>query len=379
MLNLPAQPRLHSADYYFFPLYSAVFDQRSLYLRPVSAWTPEERESVRAVMQQCADRMEKEVREAEERGEGVLLKEHTCFMVEPTSWVGLGEATVESHRGTGEEGEAPWTVAIPSHHSSTTPSPSPTSTTVSSSPTTTLTHSPLNTTPLPDAYLLTYRPTFLIRHPSLAFPSYWRIARQGGINLAKAAPQMTLKYTRRLYEFYAGAFGKSLEGTSGSAGGQDGDGDGNEKAREEREESRKWPIVLTADDVMLQPAVLSAWCELSGLDGSKLLYDWLVATDAERAKMHPVGRFMTVSLQDSSGVRREKVGEGLVLAEEVERWRAEFGETEASALERWVRGAMGDWVWLEGRRLRVGDSQRGEAEVFENGGSGSAIVLRRVL
>ena len=39
MLNLPAQPRLHSADYYFFPLYSAVFDQRSLYLRPCLLYT----------------------------------------------------------------------------------------------------------------------------------------------------------------------------------------------------------------------------------------------------------------------------------------------------------------------------------------------------
>jgi len=49
---------------------------------------------------------------------------------------------------------------------------------------------------------------------------------------------MSLRYTRRWYEFYAGAWSKSLEVGL-------------------EEESQKWPLLLTVDSIMLQPAVLT--------------------------------------------------------------------------------------------------------------------------
>jgi len=85
--------------------------------------------------------------------------------------------------------------------------------------------------------------------------------------------------------------------------------------------------------------------------------------------MHSVSLFMTVSLQESSGTRQGKVGEGLDLGEEAQKWRQEFGEVEARKLEEWVRGAIGDWEWLGKTTLGVLDVGRG-GEDFRKGWRG---------
>jgi hypothetical protein len=69
---------------------------------------------------------------------------------------------------------------------------------------------PLNESVLPDEFLLRRRPCFLIRHPALAFPSYYRVMlafMNGDQEKLEAmmndlAETCTLRWTRNLYDWY---------------------------------------------------------------------------------------------------------------------------------------------------------------------------------
>lgn len=127
----------------------------------------------------------------------------------------------------------------------------------------------LNDTLLPADILETLSPVFLIRHPSLGFPSLLRA--YGDLHGVKASQSkdgvlefnmvMTLRWTRRLYERYALT---------------------QEWCRYYVDDaSMDGPIVLDADDVITKLKVLVRFCKLSvwmppeyGLHGSLLSPRW---------------------------------------------------------------------------------------------------------
>lgn len=325
MLNLENQTNVVAQEYYFFPAFLNAFDNRDLWAKPLSQWTIEERADLLKVLQSGANKLDGDVMAAEVEGKVLFVKEHTSFMVEPATWMEFQEASLaklnndETHETPRKH--TPWTVDVGSLSSATA----------------SLFHHPNNTTPLPDAYLATWHPTFLIRHPALAFPSYLKQVGSGGF--LKMNPQMTLRYTRRLYEFYCAHFGKSTTQPT--------------SASDLVTTSAQWPLILSADDVISQPAVLARWCDLSGLDASKVLYKWKSTTEEEKKKMHPVQAKMTESLQGSTGVLKDKMSDGVVIEQERMKWQEQFGEEAAVWLERWVRDAMDDYEYLLERRLRV--------------------------
>jgi hypothetical protein len=47
-----------------------------------------------------------------------------------------------------------------------------------------------------------------------------------------------------------------------------------------------------------------------------------------------------------------KIASGIVIDDEVVKWKGEFGEDEGVKIERWVRGAMRDYEYLKARRLK---------------------------
>ena len=103
-------------------------------------------------MQACqagVDALEKYETTAEAEGKIAFVKEHAQYMSEPVSRFQflLGEGSVN---------ESPWTVQTPGVYGTGTA------------------QSPLNKTLLPDSFLKTWLPTFLIRHPALTFPSQYR-------------------------------------------------------------------------------------------------------------------------------------------------------------------------------------------------------------
>jgi len=335
ILNLPFQSDFSSppfGGYPFFPAYQTIMSTvHGLYLKPVSTWTEAERAMVRLSYEECVRKLDSIVNEAEKMGKGVFVKDHSGFCAGPVALerLSLRAIRAEMRKESGEgaevleeeeerEEEDIWTITQPTASPSQEGSETPTH------------HNPLNTTPLPDPSLLTWTPTFLIRHPALAYPSYHRALnnKTNTTPMHKLAPGCTLAYTRSLYEFFSS-----------------------------RNHTQQPPILLAASDIInpnTSPALLSHYCNLIGLDATKLTYTWSAATSADLEKMPDVAVLMTKSLQASQGVLREKGGdEDVDVDVEVAKWKEEFGVERAGVLEVWCRESLGDWEWLWERRLRV--------------------------
>ena len=257
--------------------------------------------------QTCRTELEKYVQAAEAEGKTVLVKEHASFMTEPT-------AQTRYFFRDDSVTEPPWTAWTAQSTSTRGPG---------------LMHSSSNNTVLPDAFLETFLPTFLVRHPALAFPSLYRtIIDIEGAEAAKAEPIMTLHWTRTLYDWYTQHFA-TLDSDA------------------------VWPLVLEADDVINSPDVIVQFCELVGLDVAKLRFEWTPASKEDLAQMRDdVQRRMRSTLSASAGVMKEKTSGAVDISAEARKWKVEFGETEAEKIEGWVTAAMPDYEFLKAKRLK---------------------------
>lgn len=208
-----------------------------------------------------------------------------------------------------------------------------------------------NHTVLFPAFLRTWQPVFLIRHPALAFPSRLRAMLDlddlaGLDNEAREAVLdrcMTLVWSRALYDWFL----EQADTTTGVEGEGVVDGDANVCAR---------PIVIDADDVMNFPVeTVGRLCELVGLDGQGLRTTWVRTTEGEGyGDQGPMERRMMSTLWSSEGVVEGKTAIGLDVEEEARKWREMFGEEDGERMEGWVRAAMEDYEYLRAARLRPG-------------------------
>ncbi|KAH8664667.1 hypothetical protein BX600DRAFT_512673 [Xylariales sp. PMI_506] len=315
ILAVESQPGFSSGGYdggYFFMPVDGILCQRRLRSRCVSDWTDDERREVQESFQTCFENQQRLVESAQSGGHSIFVKEHTTFFVDPTA---------RSRLQFGADGvdEPSWTVKYAGGS----------------------THSELNATVLPDEFLLTWLPTFLIRHPAVAFPSYYRtiIAREG-TELASAdnfaSLVTTVEWSRSLYDFYVQQR-DALPCSEAQRG--------------------EWPIILDADDVIAHPEILSLYCEKLGMDSQRLRFSWDQADPEKLSKMHPAQRAMRTTIYESTGIVKSKFSPELSIADEVSKWRSEFGDVAAQHIERLVRGAMPDYEYLREKRLRAVPSQ----------------------
>ncbi|MCJ1251489.1 hypothetical protein MMC30_008723 [Trapelia coarctata] len=315
ILSLENQPNVLSRDrgggYFFLPFFN-LGDELNNRSRHVEKWTQEERSQMMQMYQKCYDDLEEHVQRASAEGKTIFVKEHGDFMTEPT-------AQTRFLFGKDSVTEFPWTVKVPSTYGSE------------------LTHSALNHTALPDQFLQTWLPTFLIRHPALAFPSHYRtIIDTKGVEAARAGERdqilmMTLHWTRALYDWYTQHLSKPEPGVDSDI---------------------TWPLVLEADDIMTEPEVIVRFCEIAGLDTTKLQSSWTPATEEELAKINKVGRRMFSTISASNGIVKGKTSANLDIDTEAKKWKGEFGEGEGEKIERWVRAAMPDYEFMKAKRLR---------------------------
>ena len=144
ILSLDDQPSLPSEgkkEYFFLPTVGLRLGQSKTAGRHLKEWTQEERHDMMNRYQISFEALQAYVDMAAAQGKNVFVKEHAPWMMEPvaeTKWA-FGKNSIH---------ESPWTVKT------------------SLDPT----HSTFNETVLPDEFLKTWLPTFLIRHPALVFP-----------------------------------------------------------------------------------------------------------------------------------------------------------------------------------------------------------------
>jgi hypothetical protein len=195
---------------------------------------------------------------------------------------------------------------------------------------------PPNVTVLPDEFLASWFPVLLIRHPAIAFPSYYRTY---STHLGKSAEEreamkgeiktaMTLRWARSLYDWYL-----ALWEQFGS------------------DANLPRPIVLDAEDFMSDPAVIERFCNTVGLDSSKLQLSWEPASKEDLENTDPGKRRMRDTLFASTGINTEKIKRKISLQEETQKWKVEFGEDGAREIAGWVKSALPDYEFLRERRF----------------------------
>jgi hypothetical protein len=316
-LSLDRQPNTISpwGGGYFFR--SAVVNTTVPYTgKHVQSWTKEERAEANRVFQSCFQDLCEWVEKARAQNKTLFVKEHIRFMVDPIALSAFihGEDTVC---------EAPWTVRslrdanLPFEIANQA-------------------HSPLNKTILPDQFLSKGRHIFLIRHPALTVPSYYRAFTDihGPESVIKAEASLTanvtLHWTRCVYDW--------LKSTHASPDGV-------------------WPMILDGDDIITKPQLLTELCESTGMDSSLLQFEWAPATESELDQLaDSTMRRMRGTLFTSCGVIKEKAWtDNRSIEDEGHRWRDEFGEHGAKWIEKWVRKSMPDYEFLQQRRFQGKD------------------------
>ncbi|KAI0438732.1 hypothetical protein F4803DRAFT_533920 [Xylaria telfairii] len=301
VLNLDDQgvrPAMNGG-YFFFP---GMVARLSLYDKPSETWTPEEHATVKEGTLKSFDALQDHLKAAEEDGQKIFVKEHVSFLNSPY---------FEQEYAYGKAQDCLLETAQARGHAQST-------------------RSSLNLTSLPDEFLKTWYPTFLIRHPALMFPSLYRTALKGveldGKGRNQPEPydvEGTLKFARALYDFYSNHFGVNSQ----------------------------WPILLDADDVIASPELVMRYAKIVGLDPEKLRFSWEKASQEQIDKMRNAEKIMLSSINASTGVDKGKMAGNINIDTEAEKWRKEFGEEGGNKLERWVRGAMSDYEYLRSKRL----------------------------
>jgi hypothetical protein len=311
ILALDDQPTLLTdakREYFFVPIMKWMLGPSKLGGKHLDEWTQEEKEGLMDSYQACFDSLQEQVHLSVLHEKNFFVKEHIPWLVEPvteTKWLFGAESTMET----------PWTVSLKNAFSQS--------------------HSPTNETVFPDEFLKAWLPTFLIRHPALVFPSNYRTGIDlQGAEAAKSDPylsiEMTMRWSRALFEWYTTHY-ESLPKT---------------------DLDFSWPIILDADDIMLEPDVVRRYSEILGLDQSKLRFSWEPARTEDLEGMSRAEKRMRSTIVASDGIVEGKTSVGLDIAEEAKKWRAEFGEEEGKRLEVWVRAAMPDYEYMRARRLR---------------------------
>lgn len=163
---------------------------------------------------------------AEAQGQNTYFKEHITWIVDPvvkTKFMLGKDSTYENQ----------WMVSS-----------------TSSSVYTGTSRSPLINTIFSDEFLATWQPTFSIRHPALVLPSFLRSMQDmpGDWDIDSVVRGCTLRFSRTLYDWYTSHLPKPTNSFS--------------------------PIILDADDIILQPEYLREYSDLVGLDPGKLRFEW---------------------------------------------------------------------------------------------------------
>lgn len=188
--------RFQSGNFFRAPTWKAT--ELKLTNKPVSEWSQEEINTMKESYQRCFEEFESWIRESENENKQIFVKEHVIFLSSPLSQP--RESVNEGHRCRTNSNIS--NAISPAYQWK-----------VYTGIQLRRTSCPLNQTVLPDEYLLKFRATFLIRHPALVFPSYYRahIATFGKPYSetqkreleSTLEPFMTFSHMRRLYQFYA--------------------------------------------------------------------------------------------------------------------------------------------------------------------------------
>ena len=302
MLNLEAQgvrPSFHGG--YFF--LRASMKRMGLMRKHPSVWTEEEKGELRHLFEECFEKLQDHITASEKNDQLVFVKEHVTLSLNPA---------FEAQFNYGKEA-VPGEPKMLNQRGNDNP-----------------TRSDHNLTYLPDEFLKSWRPTFLIRHPAAQFSSYVRSVynnkqHQMVENNRPLASEITYTFVRELYTLYAEYYRGSNE----------------------------WPIVLDSDDIIKDPTIVRKYAKAAGLDPDKVRLSWDTMNEEQLKAMGEGEKAMHATLHNSTGVDKSKLAGDVDIDAEAVKWKAEFGDDVGQQLEKAVRDAMPDYNYLWERRMTL--------------------------
>ena len=319
ILNLPKQTSFHrhanhTDGYIFLPAAAPRF-RHLLPGKPLQEWTEEQKSAVADAFQNSFDDWLRYIENAERLNKSTFVKEHLHWMVDP-----LAEAHLYGYHEDKTLAATRFQVQWDILHNSVHPSKS-------------------NMTCLPDAFLLQrVKPTILIRHPALTFPSCLRTSIDGeGISAALDQEKIsqwecTLSWSLSLYKFYS-------EATNFD--------------RRSFVEGVEYPIVLDAQDLADQ-AIVKKYAKATGLDEDKVQFAWKEAGNEELNSLGKMEKRMKSTILASNGIEKGKLeAEGLDVEQLRGAWEEEFGNVLSERLVQLVNDSMQAYETLRNVRLRV--------------------------
>lgn len=326
MLSLEEQENAISNEkggYFFWDSFIKGRTTNSTYT-PIESWTPQQTEEMQQIFQHDFNRLESTSNLAESQGKVFFAKEHVQWFTDPAAI-----SDYLSHKDS--RTPSPVNIKIPNPYG--TPQG----------------FSANNLSIFPDHYLETWRLTFLIRHPALAFPSFYRAMRElqkeEFAQTHEICPLMelnaTLRWSRHLYDWCYQHQEEPIKGC---------------------DRDIQYPLVLDAQDIAHHPAVLAKYCKLIGLNPAHLKSEWNVPDQKiqkgveDRTGHKSPEAVMKFTLDNSSHVLKDKTPAIVDIGLERRGWDREFGISIGEQMEKWVREAMPDYTYLRAKRLRVQDA-----------------------
>jgi hypothetical protein len=129
------------------------------------------------------------------------------------------------------------------------------------------------------------------------------------------------------------------------------------------------PPVIDAHDLIHNPEVVLKLCERTGLDKSVVQFEWAGKDEVKKSAQWDNGdpnasaqefemnvgaaKIMLATLENSSGIVKDKAPEVIDIDAEAIKWKEEFGEETGGLLEVYVRKSMPDYEYLKARRITV--------------------------
>ncbi|KAL1591446.1 hypothetical protein SLS60_011945 [Paraconiothyrium brasiliense] len=320
LLNLQEQPSLHrhsnNLDGYLFLPAAVPRFRYSLPGKPIQDWTEEEKTALMTVMQGSFDDWIDLIQEAEKHGKSSFIKEHLHWMVDPVAEARLYE-NGQSGSSSAIQFQVNWKNSQPSEA-----------------------REEHNVTCLPDTFLLQHiKPTFLIRHPALTFPSNLRTAIDNqGISTVMIEEKIqqwecTYLWSLSMYKFYAQST-KQFD-------------------RKSLVDGVEYPIVLDAQDLGNE-ALVKKYVKAIGLHEDRVRFTWKAADKEDLSGLGTMEKRMKSTILASSGIEQIKLNLGEPDMETLkEGWRREFGDVLSERLVKLVNGSIDAYETLKRVRLRL--------------------------
>lgn len=187
---------------------------------------------------------------------------------------------------------------------------------------------------IPDSFLLSAVPIFIIRHPLMQTESWYRAnVRVGPVDITSPLCKISANtnYCRQLFDWYQSQM------TADAYSGPNPKGPGPFP-----------PIVVDADDLLEGKDTIERICDRANFAKDKVLYSWDTVEDESRTVIE---RSYLKGLWESTGVDKSKSSKGVTAEAKHAAWKEEFGQEVADFLLASANRHMPDYEYMKARKI----------------------------